>query len=66
MVEKIKVGGVWFSLCVPIYVPIMGDFTEFEYLKSAFNLTRLKKILLLGCRGGISFFVRVNYSIIKF
>ncbi|MEJ8577724.1 hypothetical protein MMN23_03510 [Helicobacter pylori] len=43
MVEGIKVGGVWFSLCVPIYVPIMGDFTEFECLKSAFNLAHLKK-----------------------
>ncbi|MDO8146097.1 hypothetical protein QAD60_01495 [Helicobacter pylori] len=48
MVEEIKVGGVWFSLCVPIYVPIMGDFTEFEYLKSAFNLARLKKSPLVG------------------
>ncbi|GAA9264499.1 hypothetical protein TH0144_10190 [Helicobacter pylori] len=66
MVEGIKVGGVWFSLCVPIYVPIMGDFIEFEYLKSAFDPTRLKKALLLGCRGGISFFVRVKYPIIKF
>ncbi|MEJ8619479.1 hypothetical protein MMN33_03620 [Helicobacter pylori] len=66
MVEEIKVGGVWFSLCIPIYVPIMGDFTEFEYLKSAFNLAHLKKALLLGCRGGISLLVRVKYSIIKF
>nr|WP_229762820.1 hypothetical protein [Helicobacter pylori] len=43
MVEGIKVGGVWFSLCVPIYVPIMGDFIEFEYLKSVFDPARLKK-----------------------
>lgn len=48
MVEKLKLGGVWFSLCVPIYVPIMGDFIEFEYLKSVFNLVHLKKSPLVG------------------
>ncbi|GAA7298389.1 hypothetical protein BD0103_05540 [Helicobacter pylori] len=51
MVEGIKVGGVWFSLCVPIYVPIMGDFIEFEYLKSAFDLVCLKKSSLVGLLG---------------
>nr|WP_229763152.1 hypothetical protein [Helicobacter pylori] len=65
MVEGIKVGGVWFSLCVPIYVPIMGDFIEFGCPKAR-SISHLKKVLLLGCRGGISFFVRVKYSIIKF
>ncbi|GAA7251453.1 hypothetical protein BD0084_00810 [Helicobacter pylori] len=43
MVEEIKVGGVWFSLCIPIYVPIMGDFTEFEYLKARSISHALKK-----------------------
>ncbi|GAA7179480.1 hypothetical protein HpCK102_08040 [Helicobacter pylori] len=60
MGEGIKVGGVWFSLCVPNN----EGFMEFEYLKSAFNLAHLKKALLLGCRGKISPLVRVNYSII--
>nr|WP_253909378.1 hypothetical protein [Helicobacter pylori] len=60
MVEEIKVVGVWLSLCVPDN----GDFIEFESPKSAFNPTRLKKVLLLDCGGGISFLIK--YSIIKF
>lgn len=61
MVEEIKVGGVWFSL----YFLIMGILQGLS-VQSAFNPTRLKKILLLDCRGKISLFVRVKYSIIKF
>lgn len=61
MVEEIKVGGAWFSLCVLIMGILQG-----LSVKSVFNPTRLKKILLLDCRGEISFFVRVKYSIIKF
>ncbi|MFP6267604.1 hypothetical protein ACLGDK_05380 [Helicobacter pylori] len=61
MVEKLKLGGLVFALC-----PCNGDFIGFECLKSAFDPTRLKKILLLDCKGKISLFVRVKYSIIKF
>lgn len=61
MVEEIKVGGVWFWLCVLIMGILHG-----LSVQSAFNPTRLKKILLLDCRGKISLFVRVKCSIIKF
>nr|WP_269202271.1 hypothetical protein [Helicobacter pylori] len=43
--------------------PYNGDFIGFE-CPSVFNPTRLRKILLLDCRGKISPLVRVNYSII--
>ncbi|WP_370863386.1 hypothetical protein [Helicobacter pylori] len=57
---KIKVGGgLVFALC-----PCNGDFTEFECLKVRLIPHALKKVLLLDCRGKISLFVRVNYSII--
>ncbi|MFP6315399.1 hypothetical protein ACLGEY_03370 [Helicobacter pylori] len=59
MVEKLKLGGLVLAL-----YPYNGDFIGFEYLKSAFDPTRLKKILLLDCRGKISPLVRVNYFII--
>ncbi|WP_390401654.1 hypothetical protein [Helicobacter pylori] len=61
MVEKLKLGGLVLAL-----FPYNGDFIGFEYLKSAFNLAHLKKVLLLDCRGGISLLVRVKYPIIKF
>ncbi|MGL2866556.1 hypothetical protein FIM66_04525 [Helicobacter pylori] len=61
MIKEIKVGGgLVLDLC-----PYDRDFTGFE-CPNAFNPTRLKKILLLDCRGKISLFVRVKYSIIKF
>ncbi|GAA7449879.1 hypothetical protein ckin116_00790 [Helicobacter pylori] len=41
MVEEIKVGGVWFALCP---YNIMGILQGLS-VKSAFNPTRLKKIL---------------------
>ncbi|WP_441735331.1 hypothetical protein [Helicobacter pylori] len=59
MVEGIKVGGLALALC-----PCNGDFTEFECLKARLIPHALKKVLLLGCRGGISFLIK--YSIIKF
>ncbi|MFP6125848.1 hypothetical protein ACLGA9_04525 [Helicobacter pylori] len=62
MVEEIKVGG---GLVFALY-PCNGDFTEFECLKAHLIPHALKKALLLDCRGKISFFVRVKYSIIKF
>ncbi|MFP6055481.1 hypothetical protein ACLF93_04330 [Helicobacter pylori] len=62
MVEEIKVGGV---LVLALF-PYNGDFTEFECLKARLIPHALKKVLLWGCRGGISPLVRVNYSIIKF
>ncbi|MGN8504363.1 hypothetical protein ACR9MW_01830 [Helicobacter pylori] len=58
---KIKVGG---GLVLALF-PYNGDFTGFGHLGHSI-LTRLKKILLLDCRGKISLFVRVKYSIIKF
>ncbi|WP_232264028.1 hypothetical protein [Helicobacter pylori] len=58
MVEKLKLGGLFLAL-----YPCNGDFIGFECPK-AFNPTRLKKVLLLDCRGKISPLVRVNYSII--
>ncbi len=58
LVEKLNLGGLALALC-----PYNGDFIEFECL-GMFNLTRLKKILLLDCGGGISFLIK--YSIIKF
>nr|WP_120922094.1 hypothetical protein [Helicobacter pylori] len=61
MIKEIKVGG---GLVLDLY-PYDRDFTGFE-CPNAFNPTRLKKILLLDCRGKISLFVRVKYSIIKF
>ncbi|WP_080028570.1 hypothetical protein [Helicobacter pylori] len=61
MIGKIKVGE---GLVLALY-PYDRDFTGFE-CPNAFNPTRLKKILLLDCRGKISLFVRVKYSIIKF
>ncbi|NHA80834.1 hypothetical protein EWZ75_07960 [Helicobacter pylori] len=61
MVEKLKLGGLVLAL-----FPYNWDFTEFECLKARLIPTRLKKILLLDCRGKISLFVRVKYSIIKF
>ncbi|WP_238699984.1 hypothetical protein [Helicobacter pylori] len=62
MVEKLNLWGLALALC-PYICPYNGDFTEFE-CPNAFNPTRLKKILLLDCRGKISPLVRVNYSII--
>ncbi|WP_240461840.1 hypothetical protein [Helicobacter pylori] len=62
MVEEIKVGGgLFLALC-----PCNGDFIGFECLKARLIPHALKKVLLWGCRGGISFLVRVKYSIIKF
>ncbi|MGL2627913.1 hypothetical protein ACQJ5G_03600 [Helicobacter pylori] len=60
MVEKLKLGGLVLAL-----FPYNGDFIGFE-CPSVLIPTRLKKILLLDCRGKISLFVRVKYSIIKF
>ncbi|WP_258220092.1 hypothetical protein [Helicobacter pylori] len=59
--KKLKLCG---GLILALY-PYNRDFTGFE-CPNAFNPTRLKKILLLDCRGKISLFVRVKYSIIKF
>ncbi|WP_258219748.1 hypothetical protein [Helicobacter pylori] len=61
MVEGIKVGGLVLALC-----PYNGDFIGFECLKARLIPHALKKALLWGCRGEISFLVRVKYSIIKF
>ncbi len=59
MVEEIKVGGLFLAL-----YPCSGDFIGFECLKARLIPHALKKVLLLGCRGGISFLIK--YSIIKF
>ncbi|MDO7812341.1 hypothetical protein Q6A65_06820 [Helicobacter pylori] len=59
MVERIKVGGLVLALC-----PYNRGFTGFECLKARLNPTRLKKVLLLDCRGKIS--PLIKYSIIKF
>ncbi|WP_241208758.1 hypothetical protein [Helicobacter pylori] len=61
MVEKIKVGE---GLVLALY-PYDRDFTGFE-CPNAFNPTRLKKILLLDCRGKINPLVRAKCSIIRF
>ncbi|PUD61037.1 hypothetical protein C2R54_02585 [Helicobacter pylori] len=60
--KKLKLGRVWFWLCIPI---INRDFTGFE-CPNAFNPTRLKKILLLDCRGKINPLVRAKCPIIRF
>nr|WP_241208200.1 hypothetical protein [Helicobacter pylori] len=61
MIEKIKVGGgLVLDLC-----PYDRDFTGFE-CPNAFNPTRLKKILLLDCRGKINPLVRAKCPIIRF
>nr|WP_120875307.1 hypothetical protein [Helicobacter pylori] len=62
MVEGIKVGG---GLVFALY-SCNGDFIEFECLKTRLIPHALKKVLLWGCRGGISLLVRVKYPIIKF
>ncbi|MGL2882935.1 hypothetical protein ACQKAS_05120 [Helicobacter pylori] len=61
MIKEIKVGE---GLVLAIF-PYNRDFTGFDHLRHSIP-TRLRKILLLGCRGKISLFVRVKYSIIKF
>ncbi|WP_232264151.1 hypothetical protein [Helicobacter pylori] len=61
MVEKIKVGE---GLVLALY-PYDRDFTGFE-CSNAFNPTRLKKILLLDCRGKINPLVRAKCPIIRF
>ncbi|EMG96670.1 hypothetical protein [Helicobacter pylori] len=61
MIKEIKVGE---GLVLALY-PYNRDFTGFECPMRSIP-TRLKKILLLDCRGKISLFVRVKYSIIKF
>ncbi|NHA84226.1 hypothetical protein [Helicobacter pylori] len=58
MVEKLKLGGLVLAL-----FPYNGGFTGFE-CPSVLIPHALEKILLLDCRGKISLFVRVNYSII--
>ncbi len=60
MVEKLKLGGLVLTL-----YPCNGDFIGFECLKVRLIPHALKEVLLWGCRGGISFLVRVKYSIIK-
>ncbi|MGL2870477.1 hypothetical protein ACQKA4_02075 [Helicobacter pylori] len=61
MVEKLKLGGLVLAL-----YPCNEDFIRFECLKARLIPHALKKVLLLDCRGKISLFVRVKYSIIKF
>ncbi|WP_232255431.1 hypothetical protein [Helicobacter pylori] len=61
MIEKIKVGG---GLVLALY-PYDRDFIGFE-CPNAFNPTRLKKILLLDCRGKINPLVRAKCPIIRF
>ncbi|MGL2635380.1 hypothetical protein [Helicobacter pylori] len=58
--KKLKLGGLVLALC-----PYNGDFIGFE-CPSVLIPHALKKVLLLDCRGKISLFVRVKYSIIKF
>ncbi|EJB38325.1 hypothetical protein HPNQ4161_0550 [Helicobacter pylori NQ4161] len=53
-------GGLVLALC-----PYNGDFIGFE-CPSVLIPHALRKVLLLDCRGKISLFVRVKYSIIKF
>ncbi|MGL2581740.1 hypothetical protein ACQJ5D_07200 [Helicobacter pylori] len=60
MIEKLKLGG----LVLALYHPCNGDFIGFECLKVRLIPHALKKVLLWGCRGGISFLIK--YSIIKF
>ncbi|WP_367698272.1 hypothetical protein [Helicobacter pylori] len=59
MVEKLKLGGLVLAL-----YPCNGDFIGFECLKARLIPHALKKVLLWGCGGGISFLIK--YSIIKF
>ncbi|AVL49316.1 hypothetical protein [Helicobacter pylori] len=61
MIKEIKVGG---GLVLALY-PYNRDFTGFEY-SNAFNPTRLRKILLLDCRGKINPLVRAKCPIIRF
>ncbi|OOQ32881.1 hypothetical protein B0X58_01355 [Helicobacter pylori] len=60
MVEKLKLGGLVLAL-----YPYNRDFTGFG-CPNAFDLTRLRKILLLDYRGKINPLVRAKCSIIKF
>ncbi|MGL2874656.1 hypothetical protein ACQKA6_00705 [Helicobacter pylori] len=54
---------LWGGLVLALY-PYNRDFIGFECLKARLIPHALKKVLLLDCRGKISFLVRVNYSII--
>ncbi|MUU62974.1 hypothetical protein [Helicobacter pylori] len=61
MVEKIKVGE---GLVLALY-PYNRDFTGFDHLGHSIP-TRLRKILLLDCRGKINPLVRAKCPIIRF
>ncbi|EMG94413.1 hypothetical protein HMPREF1408_01383 [Helicobacter pylori GAM245Ai] len=61
MIEEIKVGGVWFWLCIPIIGILQSLSVPMRLIQHA-----LEEILLLDCRGKINPLVRAKCPIIRF
>ncbi len=62
--KAFRVSIQWNALVRKLLSLERGALTEFECLKARLIPHALKKVLLWGCRGGISFLIK--YSIIKF